>query len=1227
MTVEEALALIDRALQPERLSDVQSTVFRYSWEGLTYAEMAERSGYDDDYIRDTGSRLWQRLSKVCGERVSKSNVQSVLRRWAGSRGVEEYGSRGVEEQSPLPYPPIPPRSLQPSTQTNWGEAIDTSIFYGRIDELATLSQWIARDHVRLVTLLGRGGVGKTSLAVRLAEQLIQSKEQSLNHPFQFLIWRSLRNAPSLQDLLADLIHFFSEQQETILPESIDACISRLLYYLRQYRCLIVLDNVETVLQPGQKLGIYRDGFEAYGELFRCFGETHHQSCLILTSREKPEEIAVLEGDALPVRSLQLDGLPESDSLQILRDKGLDGTEADLKQLIALYKGYPLALKLVATSIRELFAGSLAEFLAEEMTVFNGLRQLLDQQFQRLSPLEKQVMYWLAICRNATSIAELQIDISPAVSKSKLLEALEFLGRRSLIERSSHGFTLQPVVMEYVTEQLVDQVCIELTQETLQSCKPLQAFTTYALIKATARDYIRDTQTQLILKPIADYLRSAFPSQQLLEQYFLKLRDCLRESSLRPCGYGGGNLLNLMRQLNLNLKGYDFSNLVIWQAYLQEVELQDVNLTGADLARSSFSQTFGSILSVAMSPDGEFLVTSDNNGSIHVWSVKDSQPRLTCNGHTSWVYAVAVSPDGKTIASGSFDKTVKLWSIQTGQCLQTFEGHNDWVWTVAFSPDGQLLASAGNDRMIKLWKLDGELLQNLEGHASSVYAIAFSPDNKILASAGEDSTIHLWDAATGTGLRTIAQSPQSTYDLAFTPDSQILISASTDGTVKLWSVHTGECLRTLTGHTRGVFSVDVSPDGTLLASGSEDSTVKLWHLHSGQCVKTLQGHIGRIWSLSFSRITAEVHTGHAHEVSYMLASGSDDQMVTFWDTHSGHCLRTIRGYSGSVQAVVFNPAGTLLASGSEDRCLRLWNPTTGECLKTLRGHNSWVMAAVFSPDGHWIATGSDDYTVRIWDVATGKCLTTLKGHTNFVPSVLFSPDGKLLISGSADHTIKLWDVSALLQSQSSISCLQTLHGHDNWVRSVSCNHSGEWLASSSSDLTIKLWNTQSGECFKTFTGHRSIIWSALFCSDNQTLISSSEDQTIRFWDISTGECFKTFSANASIRSIALSSNGQILASSHSDHTIALWNLITGEVIHTLRGHTNFIWSVAFCPNSTTLVSSSQDETMKLWDVATGKCLKTLRAERPYERMDITGVTGLSPAQKTALQALGAIDKVC
>ena len=1039
-------------------------------------------------------------------------------------------------------------------RVDWGESPHIGNFLGRIWELTELKKCIIDDQCRMVAILGMGGVGKTTLSSELVGQI--------KDHFAYVFWRSLQNAPPLEDILEQCIQFVSDQKVVHLPKPLDEQITLLIQYLREHRCLLVIDNVESILQAGERVGHYLGGYENYGTLLQRIGEAQHSSCLLLTSREKPKEIVRLEGKTLPVRSLHLSGVGYVEGQKLLKGKDLVGSQEQWKALINLYSGNPLALKLISESIEGIFGGNIARFLEEEEIAFGDINDFLDQQFQRLSIPEQEILYWLAIEREAASLENIRENFVRPMSKGTLLEALDSLQRRSLVEtRGPAQFTLQPVILEYVTNSLTKQAYDEFTG---RAESPVKVWLNYALMKAQTKDYVRDSQVRLILGPVAEQLLDTV-GKEGIEQKLRSWLSTQRQMQPRQRNYLTGNALNLLIHLHYDLRGSDFSSVVIRQAYLQNVALPNVNFTNAHFEAPVFTNTFGNVHTVAFSPNGELLATGTANGDIWIYQVPTGTPLLTCHGHTDGVWSTTFSFDGHILASSSDDQTIRLWDTRTGQCLKILHGHTNRVWSIAFSSDGRILASGSTDHTIRLWDVSiGHSIKTLQDHTDAVRLVAFSPNGKVLASSSDDQTVRLWD------------------------------------------VRTAQCIKVLRGHTNRVWSVAFSFNGQILASGSEDQTVRLWDADSGLCLKVLQNHAQGIRSVAFS------------SDRQILASGGDDQAVRLWDVGTGYCLKTLQGYTSRIRSIAFSPDGYTLVSAGEDQTIRIWNVSTGHNFYTLQGRGHLVRWVDFSPAGHSFVSGGGDQTVRLWDSSNGRCIYTLQGHTNWVWAVAFSPDGQILASGGEDQTVRLWDAK-------TGRCLYILRGHTSWVRSVAFSSSERILGSGSDDQTIKLWETNTGSCLNTLEGHISRVRSVAFSPDGQILASGSEDQTIRLWTINNGHCLQILRGHTNwVRSIAFSPDGQMLASGSDDQTIRLWEVSTGRCLQILQGHTDRIRSITFSSNGQVLASGSDDGTIKLWDVQITQCNKTLISERPYEHMNISNVKGLTDAQKITLKMLGAIE---
>ncbi len=1214
MLVDEALYLLDAALKPAHLSDTQELVFRHVWDQKTYEEIAQTSGYDTDYIKHIGSQLWKSLSHALDQKVTKSNIRSVLRQ--------------VNQRPAL--------SASTNQYQDWGDAPDVSTFYGRTEELATLNHWVVNDRCRLITVFGMGGIGKTTLSVKLAQQIVVSSAQSEQNAFRYLIWRSLRNAPPLVDLLADLIYALSNQQATDLPEGVHARILLLLDHLQNSCCLLTLDNLETILSSTKQTGHYREGYEAYEQLFDSIGKTAHQSCLILTSREKPQGLGVQEGKTLPVRSFRLVGLTQNEGRSILEAKGLSVTLKDYQVLVDHYAGNPLALKIVATTIQELFNGNITHFLQQGCFIFGDISALLTQQFDRLSPLEQQVMNWLAINREWISLSKLAQDIVPPVLPRSLLAALESLNCRSLIEKKVSlpclqgvsCFTLQPVVMEFITERLIDQILQEI-------CAGKNAnLNEYALIKAQSEDYLREAQTYLILEPVATQLLQHFGCREKIKQCLAQILANLHSqqtltkpsnlsklTSIPVAGYTAGNILNLMWYLGINPRGYNFSNLPIRQAFLQGISLHDVNFSDSDLATSLFTDLFGEVGSVAIAPDGSLLAMS-SHGNILLWNIETMQHQLTFTGHQRLVRCIAFTPQSihaevALLSSGSSDRTVKLWNAMNGQCLKTLKGHTGPIHAVAFSADGRTIASGSGDQTIRLWDIKtGQCFSVLKGHTSHVLSLIFMPHEDILISGSVDCSIRFWDISTGTCLRTLQIETEFGWMLriALSPDGQTLAVAYDGKIIEFWNLDTEECSKTLLPFGKGdvIRAIAYAPTPNefsrqMLATGGRSKSVKIVDSYTGENIQTLLDDSDSTWQIHFTPDGSK------------LIRVSESQNVRVWNTITGQRLRTLRSDANGITSAAFSPDGRFLASSSIDQQVQIWNIATGTIEKTLSGHFAPISTVVFAPidKGKILLSGSDDRTIKLWNWQTGECLRTLWGHSDDVVSLSLYLKTQLLVSSSGDQTIKLWDWQ-------TGECLQTLEGHLRRIRSVVFSPNGAMLASCSDDRTVKLWEVDTGVCLQTLQGHDYQVMKVIFSPDGQIVASCGLDQTIRLWDVQTGSCLQTLSDKYPIRSIAFSPNGQFLASGSTNGLIKIWNVGSWTFSKTLRGHQREVTALTFHPNSQDLASGSSDETIKLWNFKMGECLRTLRTTLRYEGMNISRTKGLTTAQRATMKALGAIE---
>jgi len=268
--------------------------------------------------------------------------------------------------------------------------------------------------------------------------------------------------------------------------------------------------------------------------------------------------------------------------------------------------------------------------------------------------------------------------------------------------------------------------------------------------------------------------------------------------------------------------------------------------------------YAKIGSVAISPDGETIVTGSGDKTIRVWRAVDGSMVRTLTGHTGAVNSVAISPDGNAIVSaGSVgDSTIKVWDLSSGTLLRTFpvpgssdEGYGYAAECVAMSTVGTIIVSGGADNSVKLWSfLDGALLETLVAYVASytgLYEVAITPDGGTVLSIDTNQRLAAWRVADGTLLHLI-DTGHTGYGgtIALTPDGNTAVSGGGDKKIRIWSISDGSLLRTLPvssdgdiAHWPAVGKVRISSDGgTIVSSGGAE--IKVWNFASGVLLRTL-----------------------------------------------------------------------------------------------------------------------------------------------------------------------------------------------------------------------------------------------------------------------------------------------------------------------------------------------------------------------------------------------------
>lgn len=464
-----------------KLREPELVILKGTWRGLTYEQMADGSEYSTNYLmRDVAPKLWKQLSNVFGRSVGKTNFRVALEAHAAANasvGSELFGADSsssdlfsetmgdpasglaMSARSAIPmgdrmdgrYWPnrTADRLSGPAFEESSVERASTPVrydyaalrsrlkvpMYGYERELARLRRWIVPTEpgevaARAVGIWGLTGIGKTMLAERLLAEVGGS--------FDRVVVRSLQEKPLLSELCISIL------SELGMSGTRSQALSALLAVMAQQSVLLLLEDLDSILEPGQLAGGYTAGYEGYADLLA--GASGLRGCILVTGIEGSAEL-VRQGDfseesrGQRMRSLFLQGIDSVAVGELLSQEGLSARSDSMEswgQLTERYQGHPLALKAAARVIREIFDGRVDEFLSQMSVLFTDVLRLLSPSFLRLSAAELNILYWLASQDKPLSLAELRSTLPISLRPSELISALDSLKQRSLLAINLHS---------------------------------------------------------------------------------------------------------------------------------------------------------------------------------------------------------------------------------------------------------------------------------------------------------------------------------------------------------------------------------------------------------------------------------------------------------------------------------------------------------------------------------------------------------------------------------------------------------------------------------------------------------------------------------------------------------------------------------------------------------------------------------------------------------------------
>lgn len=535
-----------------------------------------------------------------------------------------------------------------------------------------------------------------------------------------------------------------------------------------------------------------------------------------------------------------------------------------------------------------------------------------------------------------------------------------------------------------------------------------------------------------------------------------------------------------------------------------------------------------VVSVAYSPDGQWLVSGDSKGTVKLWDVDSGTCVHTLDYHEensveygessdrtkrARVTSVAFSADGKSFVSAYESGLVKAFDRERGDCIREISalvhsedaiGSWSFNWT-AISKDGHTVARYLGGKSISMLRMDMEIPpRSFSPPQITGFAVTLTADGRFLASAcGSGSgIIEIWNTLTGRSMQ-IIRTNELVKELIFSADGRWLATGGLLGVVRVWESTTGQLSLTLKDDMEErldcvVGSLAFSDDKNLIA-GFYGRRICVWNTTTSALAWKSETDWGNIFSLSFS--PDALH----------LVSGSHDA-IKVWDLPKSLNVDNISN-NRFTQGLCCSDGLHFASYYPVVQEIEIWTGTNENDLAVMKCYENDVSVIALSPDHRSLASASSKGEITVWDTETGEPKRKFGDHRELasrITSMVFRGNTQLASGGRG--VVNIRDTSDGRHKQ-------TLGGYDKkcrYIEPMIFSVCGQWLAyrsyEYSPDHKVRVWDTEKEQCFlvsiATPLETAGCIDSFSFSADSQVLALGSK-HSIYLWDMTSRNCTRVF----------------------------------------------------------------------------------------------------------------------